>query len=257
MTFKSFLSITFLLIASVSVVPFAANAQTSHEGHDHAEGQHPPAAPLPDIDYVFTESPDDRVIGAENAPVTIIAYASVTCPHCGHWFSVGWPKFKADHIDTGHVRFVMREFPTSPVNLARAGFAIIGCAPEDEYFIHLIDQMQSQDKVFKAMESQNLEPVYQAFAKKAGMATQDDMYACFGKKDVQDRINRAVMRAQAGGINSVPSFIMDGQFVKGDNSAAGLSSLVMKKLSGGVSAPMMPEKMTPEAMTTSPMPTPR
>lgn len=54
----------------------------------------------------------DMVLGATNAPVTIIEYASMTCPHCAAFHRIVFPELKAQYIDTGKVRFVFREFPT-------------------------------------------------------------------------------------------------------------------------------------------------
>ena len=89
----------------------------------------------------------DMALGAaEGAKVTVIEYASVTCPHCATWQEQTWPAFKAAYVDTNKVRYVFRELPTGPVNVAVAGFMIARCAGEDKYFdvIHAI--MKSQDE---------------------------------------------------------------------------------------------------------------
>ena len=59
-------------------------------------------------------SPDDMAIGSPNAPVTLIEYASSTCPHCAEFHETVWDQLKTNYIDTGRVRFVFREFPTDP-----------------------------------------------------------------------------------------------------------------------------------------------
>ena len=61
----------------------------------------------------------DMAIGApEGAKVTVVEYASVTCGHCAAWHEETWPAFKAAYVDTDKVRFVFRELPTGPVNVA-------------------------------------------------------------------------------------------------------------------------------------------
>ena len=73
------------------------------------------------IGELMTPGPlGDQAQGAANAPVTIIEYASMTCPHCSHFHETTYPELKKKYIDTGKVRFIFREFPLDP--LAAAGF---------------------------------------------------------------------------------------------------------------------------------------
>jgi hypothetical protein len=53
----------------------------------------------------------DKILGDENAPVTIVEYASMTCGHCANFHKRTWPDLKKDYIETGKVRFIFREFP--------------------------------------------------------------------------------------------------------------------------------------------------
>ena len=63
----------------------------------------------------------DMAMGApEGAKVTVVEYASVTCPHCALWQKNTWPGFKAKYVDTNKVRYVFRELPTPPIDAARA-----------------------------------------------------------------------------------------------------------------------------------------
>src|SRR3984893_11436443 len=73
----------------------------------------------------------DIMIGSDKAPVTIIEYASMTCPHCAHFEETTLPELKKRYIDTGKVRYVMREFPLDA--LAAAGFMLARCAGQDKY----------------------------------------------------------------------------------------------------------------------------
>jgi protein-disulfide isomerase len=75
----------------------------------------------------------DKVLGSDKAPVTIIEYASVTCPHCATFHIETYPKLKEKFIDTGKVRFIFREFPTAPANASIAGFMLARCSG-DKYF---------------------------------------------------------------------------------------------------------------------------
>lgn len=89
----------------------------------------------------------DMALGAaEGAKVTVVEYASVTCPHCAAWQESTWPAFKAKYVDNDKVRYVFRELPTPPQNVATAGFLIARCAGDDKYFdvIHAIMASQAE-----------------------------------------------------------------------------------------------------------------
>jgi len=69
------------------------------------------AEPLPArvTDFVRTVAADDHVIGSEDAAITLIIWASVTCPHCGQWFSEDWPVVKKELVETGKLRVAFRD----------------------------------------------------------------------------------------------------------------------------------------------------
>ena len=71
----------------------------------------------------------DVVLGSDKAPVTVIEYASMTCPHCAHFSTTTFPELQKRYIDTGKVRFIFREFPLDA--LAAAGFMLARCAGND------------------------------------------------------------------------------------------------------------------------------
>ncbi|WP_426038954.1 DsbA family protein [Brevundimonas sp. DC300-4] len=89
----------------------------------------------------------DMALGAaEGAKVTVVEYASPTCPHCALWQQNTWPAFKAAYVDTNKVRYVFRELPTPPAEVAAAGFLLARCAGPDKYFdvIHAIMESQTE-----------------------------------------------------------------------------------------------------------------
>lgn len=89
----------------------------------------------------------DMALGAaEGAKVTVVEYASPTCPHCALWQENTWPAFKAAYVDTNKVRYVFRELPTPPADIAAAGFLLARCAGEDKYFdvVHAIMKSQAE-----------------------------------------------------------------------------------------------------------------
>jgi len=197
-----------------------ATAQSSHN-HDHVDNhandqpsntsQRPP---LP-TEGVYIELDTDHVIGVPLAPVTMIIYASVTCPHCASWFNAVWPDLKKNYVEKSELRVVLREFPTAPANIAVIGFQIANCAPEDQYFEMLEHQFAEQDNIFAALKDNKAKEKYLEIAKKAGLADEAAMNACLSNSAGIERINKSMLLSQAAGISSVPSLIIDGQVYKG------------------------------------------
>src|SRR5450830_1300041 len=88
----------------------------------------------------------EMVMGDDKAPVTVIEYASMTCPHCAHFQETTFPELKKRYIDTGKVRYIFREFPLD--SLAAAVFMLARCAGETDktrYFA-MIDTMFRQQR---------------------------------------------------------------------------------------------------------------
>lgn len=172
-----------------------------------------PDTPLQD--GTFTELPNDHTLGKENAPITMIIYASITCPHCSHWFTGVWPDVKANYVDKGSVRVVYREFITAPAQLAYLGFQLANCAPEDDYFTLIEHQMKEQENTLQGVKDGNGKAVFLAIAKLAGLETEEQMNTCFDSATGRDKLQQAAQLAQAGEINSVPNFIINGKIYKG------------------------------------------
>src|SRR5580698_5642937 len=82
------------------------------------------------LDQLMAPGPlPDLALGSASAPVTIVEYASMTCSHCAAFHEETWPKLKAKYVDSGKVRFILREFPLDP--LAAAGSMLARCAGPD------------------------------------------------------------------------------------------------------------------------------
>ncbi len=162
----------------------------------------------------------DQILGPENAPVTIIEYASMTCPHCAHFSENTFPELKKRYIDTGKVRFIFREFPFDP--LAAGAFMLARCAGNDKYFpmIETLFQKQSTWAVQKPIEP------LKAIAKQAGF-TDQSFEACLANQKVLDGIewvrNRAADKFK---VNSTPTFFINGERYTGDMSIDELAKLI-------------------------------
>jgi len=211
--------------------------QDDHAGHDHGPGGHNHDHDQPldqaalDIDHVFDFAEDDHLIGAADAPVKMIVYASVTCGHCGEWFTTDWPVIKSKYIDNGKLQMAFREIPTAPQEIAIPGFIIANCAPEDKYMDIIVHQMQNQKATFDSIQAGTGEQTFVNLAAKAGMASEAEIQTCFEDPAHIERLNRASARMRASKINGVPGIVINGDvFADNDKSAAALSIAIDKLL---------------------------
>lgn len=187
-------------------------------------------------DYVFTEAPDDHVIGADDAVQTIITYASVTCPHCGSWFTEEWPVVKTELVETGLIRFVFREFPTAPAALSMTGFMMANCAPAEDYFEIIEYQMENQAQIFKDAQEGRGREAYNKIAAKAGMMDDDAINACLTNPDMAAQIQDNSARANLGNVKGVPAFFINGQLYNGQQDAKTLVELIKEMDARGLTA---------------------
>ena len=226
------ISYTLLGLSAACFLSSAAAAQNTHAGHDHSandghnHGSAMSEAERAKIDYVFTQSPEDHVMGEADAPNIMILYASVTCPHCSDWFIHHYPVIKKDLIDTGKLKFIFREFVTAPQEVAVAGFQLGLCAPSEDYFDILTYQMEGQETTFQALKDGRAIERFLEIAKEAGIETQEDMFACFDKKEGFERLERQIDRARAGNIKGVPGVILNGKLIDSDVDADSLKALL-------------------------------
>ena len=147
--------------------------------------------------------------GAADAPITIIEYASMTCTHCAHFHEATYPTLKSKYIDTGKVRFSLREFPFDPV--AVAGFMVARCAGEKrEAMIGLLFSQQ-KNWAFSDKPLQGLT----ALVKQTGMS-QEKFDACLQDKALYTKINEVFEKASKQfGVDSTPTFFINGKKVSG------------------------------------------
>lgn len=169
-------------------------------------------------DYIFTEAPTDHVLGNAEADNTLIVYASNVCPACGGWFATYWPAIKSELVETGELRFVFRPFVTQPADLSFTGFLMAGCAPDEDYMTVIEDQFSRQRTILdaaKAGDGTKLRSEYDNIAKLAGMTDTPSISACLTDEANMQSIMTSINRASAGGIDSVPSFIFNGNVMSG------------------------------------------
>lgn len=186
-------------------------------------------------DFVLSEAPQDRVIGKTTAPVTMIVYASVTCPHCADWFSNEWPDVKKDLVETGKLRVIFRPFPTAPAQLSMLGFVIAECAEGASYFDVIEYQMENQESIFEQAKAGKGRQAYAAVAKTAGLDDEEALEACLTDETNLEPIHLSTERAQAGKIHGVPAFLINGDIYSGGQEAKALVKLIDEMNAQGLS----------------------
>ncbi|WP_299811156.1 DsbA family protein [uncultured Roseibium sp.] len=189
-------------------------------------GTFPAFAQSVDLDELLKPGPlGDKVLGEEDAPVTIVEYASMTCGHCANFHKQTYADMKKDYIDTGKVRFIFREFPLDPV--AAAAFMLARCAPADKYF-EIVDIMFEQQRSWAFTDNP-----YQSlldFSKQIGF-TQESFEECLTNQGMLDAVNAVKDRGAAEfGVNSTPTFFINGEKHSGALSIDELGKIIEENL---------------------------
>jgi protein-disulfide isomerase len=147
---------------------------------------------------------EDRVLGKADAPITIIEYASLTCPHCAEFDKETLPKIKQDWIDTGKAKLVYRDFPLDGLALRAAMLA--RCAPPERYFAFIDTLFQSQ----QSWARNDWEPALGRIAKLGGMS-EEQFKKCMSDEALGNSVVQ--MRTTAAndyGVESTPTFFING-----------------------------------------------
>lgn len=175
------------------------------------------AALIP-TDQLLAEGPlPDMWIGPKNAPVTIVEYASMTCPHCAAFHAETWPTLKSKYIDTGKVRFTLREFPLDP--LATAGFMLARCAGPDKRNA-MIDLLFDQQKNWAFVDKPA--DALAATVKQAGIS-QEAFETCLNDQKLYSQINQTRDDAtKKFKIDATPTFFINGRKFAGELTIAEL-----------------------------------
>jgi protein-disulfide isomerase len=153
---------------------------------------------------------EEMTLGKADAPVTIIEYASLTCPHCANFATKTFPELKKRYVDAGKVRYIYREFVLNPLDAA--GVMLLRCSDKDKYFALLETLFQKQEEwvVQKPL------PPLLAIAKQAGF-TEDSFNQCLSNQALLDKIDSTRQRAsEKFGVNSTPTFFINGKIHRGD-----------------------------------------
>jgi protein-disulfide isomerase len=167
----------------------------------------------------------EMALGRADAPVTVVKYASMTCPICKRFLAETFPSLKREYIDTGKVRFILRaEFPIGK----QSGLATIAmrCAPPEKYFI-LYEKFMTQQASWVSQEVRP-DPIFKVAAQ-VGM-TRAQFDSCRENRGMIAAINGIKERGRTLGVIGTPNFFVDGKLVKSFLSIAELRTMIDQAL---------------------------
>ena len=167
------------------------------------------------------EVSDEKVLGDPGASVTIIEFASLSCPHCAEFHKTRFDWLKENYIDTGKVRFIFRDFPLN--RPALLGSMVAHCADPSKYFAYLSLLFKNQEKwAF----SQPVEEQLVKLARVSGMG-QEKLLNCLQDEALAERIIQSRLESQnTYNIESTPSFLVGDQLIVGVPSEERLRELI-------------------------------
>src|SRR5258705_5107254 len=154
-----------------------------------------------------TPAADDMSLGNPKAKIQVIEYASLSCPHCARFNAETFPAFKAKYIDTGKVRYTLKEFLTPPENVAAAGFLMARCAGPAKYFKVVDEVFRSQAR----WQSGSIKPILMEIGA-AHCVNAAQFNACLSDPKAQDALSARMKRAvEQDKVTGTPTIFVDGK----------------------------------------------
>jgi protein-disulfide isomerase len=214
-----------LAFASLRRLAFAAvlsaAALAAHDALAAAAVTAPEPERTVDMAAVLKPGPLPELSMGDASGVPVVEYGSLTCPHCATFSREVFPELKKDYIDTGKVRFIFREFPRNPLDVA--AFVLARCVGDDKTFAAIELLFNEQDKW--AFVDKPLEPLIAAM-RPTGL-TQDQAMKCLKDQAKADAIVAIGKRAtEEIKLTGTPTFVIDGKVYGGELSMDQLKAIL-------------------------------
>ena len=160
----------------------------------------------------------DMVLGPADARVTLIEYASASCPYCADFYQSHFGALKAAYIDKGKLRFVLREHPHN--DAALAAFMVARCAPPEQYFAYL-------DRFFTTQHEWTMKPHDGLMKIALGLGmTEVAFERCITNESLSQAILAGRNVARSKGVNVIPAFFINGMPFDGEKTYEAISAEV-------------------------------
>ena len=171
------------------------------------------------------EALTEKVLGNENAPITLIEYASLTCGHCATFHNEVFPKIKSDYIDTGKLKFIYRDFPLD--HYALMASMVARCAGNKKFFTFLKVLFKEQSKWTAAKDPF----IALGHIARIGGIGKEEFKSCVGNKAIEDGILKSRIEADREfKIESTPTLIINGEKYDGARTFKKLKKYIDKLL---------------------------
>jgi protein-disulfide isomerase len=229
---KSVATIIALLLAHTAVSAAPAVASSSPADTQVAQQASSSAAPAPVEAQPWNSKATyatDIVVGNADAPVTIVEYGSLTCPHCAAFQNKKFPELKKEWIDSGKVKLVFRHFP---IDMTAMGAAVlVSCLPEP-------DRHKAVEALYKDVNGWATKPLKDsipaAFSATLGRQLDfgKDFDACIQNTEFQKDVLRPAFDASQQGVSGTPTFFVNGEKVVGYSEAdpRQIDNIIIRKL---------------------------
>lgn len=160
------------------------------------------------LELLMAEPPIEEFwLGDADAPVTIIEYASMTCSHCRDFHNNVYDALIEEYVETGEVRFAIREFPLD--ERATAAFMLARCAPGERGYYAVIDHLFETQTAWAFVDGETFVDTLYAQVQEFGF-TRDSFDACLTNQDLLEGVNAVADRGAELGVNSTPTFFVNG-----------------------------------------------
>ncbi len=179
----------------------------------------------PSAEEVLAYDVGQIVIGEEDAPVTVVEYFSLSCPHCAAFYKKGLPQLKKDFIDKGKVKLFIRHFPHNAPGLMAA--RLVRCQPKEQQHTFIETLLNMQDKWAFTNEYEDSLKTIAA----VGGVDGDAFKECMANKGLEEMIIQEVQNAGGGlKVTGIPAFYVNGTPLVGSTDYESLKPLILEAL---------------------------
>ncbi|MBH0237992.1 DsbA family protein [Methylobrevis albus] len=168
----------------------------------------------------------EQGFGPEDAKVRVVEYASLTCHHCRNFHLETWPLVKAKYVDTGRIRFVIREFPLDP--LAMGGFMLARCRPDEQWYA-TVDLLYRSSEVWAHAADPAAELA--RVMGQTGMGA-EAFEACLSDQALMDKIQAVSLSGSVAGVSGTPTFFFNERKESGFMTIEAFSAILDPMLEG-------------------------